>query len=317
MFELFTEKARRAIFFARYEASVLGSGFIEIEHLLLGLIREDRVLIHILSLEAKEAIRKQIEEHLPRLNPSIPTSTDLPLARDSQRVLSLGAEESEKLAHKVIDTGHLVLGLLRLENGFVTGLMSQHGIEYGSYRETIQVPIPQTPGGVIAFEPEPPAGPLESIQAAPLSLQSTLRRLQGLMDATLPHLAAYSDADRDKFLKRKRWTRKEALGHLVDYASSHQQWLARAITEPNIVVPSYPQDSWVSAQHYGDFSWLDLIDLWALLNRLLVHVLTRIPEQRLNTPCRVGFDEPMLLSRLIERYVDHCEDVVGQILARL
>src|SRR5229473_867661 len=110
MFDRFTERARRIIFFARYEASTLSTGYIETEHLLLGLIREDRVLQHELSLDAKEAIRKQIE-NMPRLSsPSIPTSADLPLSRDSQRVLSLGAEESDKLHHKVIDSGHLLLG---------------------------------------------------------------------------------------------------------------------------------------------------------------------------------------------------------------
>ncbi len=40
MFERYTEKARRTIFFARYEASVVGSPYIETEHLLLGLLRE-------------------------------------------------------------------------------------------------------------------------------------------------------------------------------------------------------------------------------------------------------------------------------------
>ena len=42
MFERYTEKARRVIFFARYEASQYGSPYIETEHLLLGLLREDR-----------------------------------------------------------------------------------------------------------------------------------------------------------------------------------------------------------------------------------------------------------------------------------
>ena len=41
MFERYTEKARRSIFFARYEASQFGSPSIETEHLLLGLLRED------------------------------------------------------------------------------------------------------------------------------------------------------------------------------------------------------------------------------------------------------------------------------------
>jgi len=44
MFERYTERARRVIFFARYEASQYGSPYIETEHLLLGLLREDRAL---------------------------------------------------------------------------------------------------------------------------------------------------------------------------------------------------------------------------------------------------------------------------------
>ena len=44
MFERYTEKARRTIFFARYEASQFGCSYIETEHLLLGLFREDKAL---------------------------------------------------------------------------------------------------------------------------------------------------------------------------------------------------------------------------------------------------------------------------------
>jgi len=45
MFERYTEKARRVIFFARYEASQYGSPYIETEQLLLGLLREDHTLV--------------------------------------------------------------------------------------------------------------------------------------------------------------------------------------------------------------------------------------------------------------------------------
>ena len=50
MFERYTEKARRVIFFARYEASQFGSPYIETEHLLLGLLREDKALTKFLAL---------------------------------------------------------------------------------------------------------------------------------------------------------------------------------------------------------------------------------------------------------------------------
>ena len=61
MFEKYTEKARRVIFFARYEASQFGGCCIETEHLLLGLLREDKSLTHRFLREPTpvEAIRKQ------------------------------------------------------------------------------------------------------------------------------------------------------------------------------------------------------------------------------------------------------------------
>ena len=65
MFERYTEKARRVIFFARYEASQFGSPYIETEHLLLGLLREDKALTNrfLRSHASVESIRKQIEAH--------------------------------------------------------------------------------------------------------------------------------------------------------------------------------------------------------------------------------------------------------------
>lgn len=302
MFERFTERARRVIFFGRYEAGMLGSKWIETEHLLLALMKEDEVLPHELCIEAKEAIRKRIEEQ--RATTSIPLSTDLPLSRDSQHVLHFAAEESDKMHHKSIDTGHLVLGLLRVDC-LATRLLREHGIEYQNFRKSICPPIPDKPARAISFE-----------LAAPL-LQPTVQRLQGLINGALPELAGHSEANSGQFLKRKPWTRKEALGHLVDHASSHQQWFARALTEPSIAILSYPQDDWVAAQHYRDFSWQDLTDLWCLLNELIIHVLTRTPAEKLNTPCRIGVESPIPLSSLATRYVDHCEDVIGQILAHL
>src|SRR5439155_24206216 len=65
MFERYTEKARRVIFFARYEASQFGSPYIETEHLLRGLLREDKALTNrfLRSHASVESIRNQIEGH--------------------------------------------------------------------------------------------------------------------------------------------------------------------------------------------------------------------------------------------------------------
>src|ERR1700728_2150726 len=114
MFERYTEKARRVIFFARYEASQFGSPHIEAEHLLLGILREDKALTNrfLRSHAAVESIRKQIEANRT-MGEKTATSVDLPLSNESKRVLAYAAEESERAAQQHIGTEHLLLGLLR------------------------------------------------------------------------------------------------------------------------------------------------------------------------------------------------------------
>ncbi len=53
------------------------------------------------------------------------------------------------------------------------------------------------------------------------------------------------------------------------------------------------------------------------LNRLLIHVLQRLPKDKADMPCRIGIAEPVPLVKLMDAYVEHCHDIVGQILARL
>ena len=125
MFERYTEKARRVIFFARYEASQFGSPYIETEHLLLGLLREDKALTNrfLRSHASVESIRKQIEGHTT-IREKVSTSVDLPLSNECKRVLAYAAEEAERLSHKHIGTEHLLLGLLREEKCFAAEILT-------------------------------------------------------------------------------------------------------------------------------------------------------------------------------------------------
>src|ERR1700737_1583797 len=138
MFEHYTQRARRTIFFARYEASVFRSEYIDTEHLLLGILREDFRLRKELPSGAKDAIRKRIEELKSPGGPPVSTSVDLPLSRESKRVLAFAAEESEAMHHKIIDSGHLVLGLLRVENCLAATLLRENGVDYARYRDVVR-----------------------------------------------------------------------------------------------------------------------------------------------------------------------------------
>jgi ATP-dependent Clp protease ATP-binding subunit ClpC len=138
MFERYTEKARRVIFFARYEASQFGSPYIETEHLLLGLLREDKMLTNrfLRSHSVVESIRKQVEGHTT-IRGKVSTSVDLPLSNESKRVLAYAAEEAERLGHKHIGTEHLLLGLMREENCFAANMLKERGIEIAKVREEL------------------------------------------------------------------------------------------------------------------------------------------------------------------------------------
>jgi ATP-dependent Clp protease ATP-binding subunit ClpC len=139
MFERYTEKARRVIFFARYEASQFGAPAIEPEHLLLGLMREDKTLTARFLARAQtslEAIRKEIEGRAP-LREKISTSVELPLAPETKRVLAFAHEESDRLQHRHIGTEHLLLGLLREERSMAAEILYERGLRLNAVREEV------------------------------------------------------------------------------------------------------------------------------------------------------------------------------------
>jgi hypothetical protein len=138
MFERYTEKARRVIFFARYEASQYGSPYIETEHILLGLVREDRALCKRFLGEASVAgeIRGAIERQItPRQR--IPTNVEVPLTVESKQVLRLSAEEAETLGHRYVGTEHLLIGMLRVEGSLAAQILRERGVKPEPVRELI------------------------------------------------------------------------------------------------------------------------------------------------------------------------------------
>jgi ATP-dependent Clp protease ATP-binding subunit ClpC len=124
MFERYTEKARRVIFFARYEASHYGSPQIETEHLLLGLLREEKSVSLWLPKALPETIRQRIDV-ATETRPPIPTNVDLPLSTEGERVLAFAAEEADRLANKDIGTEHLLLALLDENKCFAANLLRE------------------------------------------------------------------------------------------------------------------------------------------------------------------------------------------------
>jgi ATP-dependent Clp protease ATP-binding subunit ClpC len=130
MFERFTEKARRTVFFARYEASQHGTPYIETPSLLLGILREDKDLMaRLLPTGAEELDRliADVEALFPKFSGKISTSVDLPLNQVAKLALNCAAEEAERRHHRAIEPLHLLWGLLTA-GGPETACLESHGI---------------------------------------------------------------------------------------------------------------------------------------------------------------------------------------------
>ena len=155
MFERYTERARRVIFFARYEASNLGRMTIETEHLLLGLLREDQNLtIFLRNHSSIESIRKEIEGRTT-IREKVSTSFDLPLSNECKRILAYAAEEAERLNHRRIGTEHLLLGILREEKCVAAEILHERGLRLNAIREElIHNAMPPSPRSM--FNDPPP-----------------------------------------------------------------------------------------------------------------------------------------------------------------
>ena len=139
MFERYTERARRALFFARYEATQLGSISMEPGHLLLGLIREPKGVMGLIFTRSGlsfELIRKEIQSRMI-FREKIPVSVEIPFSAELKRVLQYAAAEADRLQHNHIGTEHLLLGILREEKSVAASILMGKGLNLGTVRENV------------------------------------------------------------------------------------------------------------------------------------------------------------------------------------
>jgi enamine deaminase RidA (YjgF/YER057c/UK114 family) len=138
MFERYTDRARRALFFSRYEASQLGGFSIQPEHLLLGLVREleakgSPLLAHLQI--SFETIRNDVTSRTTVLKES--TSVEIPFSPETKRVLEAAAEEADGLRHHDIDVEHLLLGILREDRSVAGSILIARGMSLKLVRRRI------------------------------------------------------------------------------------------------------------------------------------------------------------------------------------
>src|SRR5438093_13245823 len=139
MFARHTERARRVLLFARYEAGRAGSPAVEPEHLLLALIREGTGLSALIFERARvspDEVRRTIESRTTR-RAATSSGEDLPLSASTNQVLEFAAQESDRLLHNYVGTEHLLLGVFREERSLAASILAERGLQINQIRDDI------------------------------------------------------------------------------------------------------------------------------------------------------------------------------------
>ncbi len=129
MFEKFTERGRKIILFAKEEAESRQNDYLGTEHILLALMRDSEGLpITILKKMglSSEDIRMEVERNLPA-GSNLLTFGDIPFTPRAKKVLELSVEEARLLGHNYISSEHLMLGLIREDEGIAGKILRNLG----------------------------------------------------------------------------------------------------------------------------------------------------------------------------------------------
>src|SRR5512137_401469 len=144
MFEKFTERGRKIIIYAKEEAEKRNNDYLGTEHLLLGLLREeDSVPVNILKKMglSTDEVRYEVEKNLP-IGGNLLTFGDIPFTPRAKKVLELAIEEARLLGHNYIGSEHLLLGLIREDEGIAGKVLRNLGANLlGARQLTINLAV--------------------------------------------------------------------------------------------------------------------------------------------------------------------------------
>ena len=195
MFERFGNRARQVVVGAQHEARALHHGYIGTEHLLLGLVHERSGLgAEVLeSMGATEdRVRDRVGHYIQPGDHKDDSSGHIPFTPRAKKVLELGLREALQLGHDAIGTEHLLLALIREEDGIAGQALADLGVRLDAAREQVIARHPAQPGlpsppetsrrllGPEGGPPSPAGRPLgtevQSLRAEVARLRALLRR---------------------------------------------------------------------------------------------------------------------------------------------
>jgi hypothetical protein len=144
MLERFTERARNVLSRARLAALSFDQSYIDTEHLLLGLIDEGwGVALYVLTARKNfdvNLLRQEIENRLTSSSPGPPldlSQKELPFTPAAKKVLEFAVDEAREMEHKLVDTEHLLLGMIREKDGVAAEILTRFGVGHDDFRSEV------------------------------------------------------------------------------------------------------------------------------------------------------------------------------------
>ncbi|MFT5285119.1 MAG: ATP-dependent Clp protease ATP-binding subunit ClpC [Planctomycetota bacterium] len=148
MFDRFTDRAKKVMNLARQEAQRFNHEYLGTEHVLLGLVQEGSgVAANVLKNMGVDLTKIRAEvEKLVKTGPSMVTMGQLPFTPRAKKVLELSMEEAQNLGHNYIGTEHLLLGLIKENEGIASRVLTNLSVKLEDVREEVLEFLGADPG---------------------------------------------------------------------------------------------------------------------------------------------------------------------------
>ncbi|MEK4029947.1 DinB family protein [Pseudobacillus sp. FSL P4-0506] len=118
----------------------------------------------------------------------------------------------------------------------------------------------------------------------------------------------FSEAEAARRPMPNKWSKKEILGHLCDSAINNLgKFISIQYEKQPFRLTPYNQNQWVELQDYQHITSEEIVHLWCSLNKKIIKVIDRIPDEKLAYQCDIGNNELKTLEWLIQDYLEHME----------
>lgn len=167
----FSQRIKDVLSYSKEEAVRLGNAYIGTEHLLLGILREGEgiaiLILENLNIDLNK-LKKSIEFRIrSEENLKIADTDNIPLFKTAERALKLVYLEAKSFNSSTINTGHLLLSILKDENSVVTQILEEQHIDYQSIRTEMENQQPEVKAEFEDEENEMPFGSAKGSGASP------------------------------------------------------------------------------------------------------------------------------------------------------